>query len=71
MSIQQTGGCQQKDGNCQSQLNTLAQLTSSHGKIQGVAKNQAAQSTAFRLQSFHCIMCLGMLGDGLGHPHSN
>lgn len=32
MSIHQIGGCQQLAENCQIQLNTLAQLTSSHGK---------------------------------------
>lgn len=32
MSIYQIGGCQQTAKNCQIQLNTLAQLTSSHGK---------------------------------------
>lgn len=32
MLIHQIGGCQQKIENCQIQLNTLAQLTSSHGK---------------------------------------
>lgn len=32
MSIHQIGSCQQMAENCQIQLNTLAQLTSSHGK---------------------------------------
>lgn len=32
MSIHQIHGCQQTAENCQIQLNTLAQLTSSHGK---------------------------------------